>query len=92
MICEATLSRRRLTLQGFERIPCTQTVGIASFEDREGITRYHCAIEGHRYDVERRFGVADPSEPEWDEVGFFKWDRDRREVAPETESELAYGR
>ena len=64
--CDARTHRTRVAPGGYglERLPCGQKVGLRSFTDRNGETRRYCALEGHRYDVERRYGVAEP-EPEW---------------------------
>jgi hypothetical protein len=63
--CDAKTNRTRIAANGFERVPCGQKVGLRSFTDRDGETRHSCALEGHRYDVERRHGIADPPEPDW---------------------------
>jgi hypothetical protein len=65
--CEARTHRSRIHPSGFgfERVPCGQVVGLRSFVDAQGVTRRHCSLEGHRYDVERTFGVAQPVEPDW---------------------------
>ena len=47
-------------------MPCGQVVGLRSFRDRAGTIRRHCSQEGHRYEVERLYGVADPVEPDWE--------------------------
>jgi hypothetical protein len=67
MICSALTHRRRLRPAGYgdERIPCAATRGLRSLVDRDGITRLYCATAGHIEDVVRRFGLADPPEPEW---------------------------
>jgi hypothetical protein len=64
--CDARTNRTRASATGFERVPCGQRVGLRRFTDRDGETRRYCALEGHRYDVERRYGVADPPEPDWE--------------------------
>jgi len=53
--CDATVATRP-TAWGFADIPCGQIVGLRTFRDYAGEVRAHCAIEGHRYDVERRYG------------------------------------
>jgi hypothetical protein len=65
--CHARTHRRRISVSGYgdERIPCQATRGLRSMTDRDGITRWYCAAEGHREDVVRRFGLADPVEPDW---------------------------
>lgn len=42
---------------GFAPRYCGQSVGLRSFQDAMGHVRRHCAADGHRTDVERRFGV-----------------------------------
>lgn len=59
--CEATLSDRfRISASGvgFDAVPCGQTVGVATFTDATRAERHACSREGHRANVERRFGVA----------------------------------
>jgi hypothetical protein len=59
--CEATLSDRfriRASGVGFDAETCSQKVGVATFTDAAGITRHACSRDGHRANVERRFGVA----------------------------------
>lgn len=65
--CDAHTIHRRIRASGFgdEGIPCRTSVGLRSFVDRAGVTRRHCSVEGHRRQVERLYGVADPVEPEW---------------------------
>ena len=43
---------------GVVPIRCTQRVGLVSFQDRAGKVRHHCHCEGHRYDVQRRYGLS----------------------------------
>lgn len=59
--CEATLPDRfriRASGVGFDAETCGQTVGVATFADAAGIERHACSRDGHRANVERRFGVA----------------------------------
>ena len=65
--CEARTRRTRVSASGYglERVPCGQVVGLRSFVDAQGVTRRHCSQEGHRREVERQFGVAQPPEPDW---------------------------
>jgi hypothetical protein len=59
-ICDAQLSdtyRIRASGVGFEPLPCGQSVGLTAFVDAAGVKRHACSREGHRTNVERRFGV-----------------------------------
>lgn len=50
---------------GMDRIPCRQSVGLRSFIDMKGETRHYCSAEGHRHQAIRRYGEAQPPEPDW---------------------------
>jgi hypothetical protein len=46
------------TAWGEQYIQCEARRGLRSFTDREGITRWYCPATGHRWNVERRFGLS----------------------------------
>ena len=54
--CDANASGRTATDWGESSLPCQTRRGLRSLTDRHGVTRFYCAVEGHRANVERRFG------------------------------------
>jgi hypothetical protein len=60
--CEAHSSGWVELSFGRVRAICQARRGLRSFPDAQGVTRFYCPALGHRYDVERRFGVAGPED------------------------------
>ncbi len=44
---------------GLQLAWCQVQRGLRSFRDRQGVVRYFCAANGHRYSVERQFGIEE---------------------------------
>jgi hypothetical protein len=56
--CSANATGRAASDWGEVALPCNATRGLRSFVDRAGVTRFYCGSQGHRANVERRFGRA----------------------------------
>lgn len=56
--CDANSTGRAATDWGHDALPCQTRVGLRSFVDRTGETRYYCPAPQHKSAVERRSGRA----------------------------------
>jgi len=64
--CEAIIGQRA-DEYGFRAVVCHQVIGVRSFTSVSGLRVTYCSIEGHQYNVRRRFVEGRPvlADPEW---------------------------